>query len=111
MPVRSIRLRLVVPRQPSELDAARALWSTHALVNEAVALYERMPLLRGEAYSAGAESYSQTPLAGAEAGAGGVDRREAGEALSPFCDKRCVVGRGGRGGAEAEQVLAVACCH
>ena len=62
MPVRSIRLRLVVPRQPSELDAARALWSTHALVNEAMAFYERMPLLGGEAYSAGAESYSQASV-------------------------------------------------
>jgi hypothetical protein len=62
MPVRSMRLKLVVPRQPSELDAAQALWSTHRLVNEAVAFYERMPLLRGEAYSAGAESYSQASV-------------------------------------------------
>lgn len=60
MPVRSIKLRLVVPRHPSELHAAQALWSTHRLVNEAVAFYERMLLLlRGEAYLSAGEVVSR----------------------------------------------------
>lgn len=42
MPVRSIKLRLVVPRAQAKIQAAKALWSTHSLVNEAVAYYERM---------------------------------------------------------------------
>lgn len=54
MPVRSIKLRLVVPRAQTELQAAKALWANHTLINEAVAYYERMLLLlRGEAYQVG----------------------------------------------------------
>src|SRR4051794_21153094 len=51
MPTRSIILKLVVPRRPDRLDAARALWSTHQAINEAVAYYERRLLwLRGMGY-------------------------------------------------------------
>jgi hypothetical protein len=51
MPVRSLKLRLVVPRVDDRLEAARALWTTHAAINAAVAHYEVALLrLRGEAY-------------------------------------------------------------
>jgi hypothetical protein len=51
MPTRSIILKLVVPRRPDRLDAARALWSTHQAINEAVAYYEqRLLWLRGMSY-------------------------------------------------------------
>ena len=42
---RAVNLKLVVPRRPDGLSAARALWSTHAAVNEATHRYERILLL------------------------------------------------------------------
>lgn len=51
MPIRSLKLKLVVPRQPDRLDAARSLWTTHAVINEAVRYYEtRLLLMRGQRY-------------------------------------------------------------
>lgn len=43
MPVRSINLKIVVPRS-GDRAAAQALWTTHAEVNAAVAYYERLLL-------------------------------------------------------------------
>ncbi len=52
MATRAIKLKLVVPRQEKRLDAARALWTTHEAINEAVAYYELLLLLmRGESYA------------------------------------------------------------
>ena len=51
MPVRAVNLKIVVPRQSSELAAARALWTTHDAVNKATRYYEEMFLLcRQQAY-------------------------------------------------------------
>ncbi len=51
MPTRAIKLKLVVPRKPRQLDSARNLWTTHAVINAAVNYYETHLLaMRGEAY-------------------------------------------------------------
>lgn len=51
MPVRSINLKIIVPRQEHGRDIRRALWTTHASVNEAVRYYEeRLLLMRGRSY-------------------------------------------------------------
>src|SRR4051794_30454696 len=48
---RSIKLKLVVPRDPAHADLRRCLWATHAAVNGAAAYYERLlVLMRGRAY-------------------------------------------------------------
>ena len=49
--MRAIKLKLVVPRRKEHLEAARALWTTHEAINEAVAYYEsRLLLMRGRSY-------------------------------------------------------------
>ncbi len=45
MPVRAVNLKLVVPRRPGRLSAARALWATHDIVNRATRFYESHLLL------------------------------------------------------------------
>src|SRR4051812_13694065 len=76
VPTRSVKLKLVVPRESDGPPEARALWATHRAVNEAVAHYEghlllmrrrRMgiePTTRGER-AAGFEDQEghQTPIA------------------------------------------------
>lgn len=49
--IRSIKLRLVVPRSAGKRDVPRALWATHAAVNAATAHYEQQLLrMRASAY-------------------------------------------------------------
>jgi hypothetical protein len=51
MPVRTIKLKLVVPRGPERRETARALWATHAAINDAVRYYEDCLLsMRGGRY-------------------------------------------------------------
>ena len=51
MPVRSITVKLIVPRKKGHLESCRDLWSTHAAVNGAVEYYESLLLeLRGGEY-------------------------------------------------------------
>lgn len=51
MPVRSIKLKLQIPRDGSRREATRALWTTHAVINEAVFYYQsRLLLMRGRRY-------------------------------------------------------------
>jgi len=51
MPVRSITLKLIVPRQAGQRAAAKALWTTHAVVNTATKYYETVLLeMRGQEY-------------------------------------------------------------
>ncbi len=51
MPVRSLNLKFIVPRSPSDRGVAKALWSTHAAVNAAVCYYEsQLLLMRGRGY-------------------------------------------------------------
>ena len=60
MSVRAVNLKLVVPRKPGGMNSARALWSTHDVVNRATKFYEQMLLLcrqqdyvtRDQAYTA-----------------------------------------------------------
>ena len=42
---RALNLKLVVPRGTQELTEARALWSTHDIVNRATRYYEDLLLL------------------------------------------------------------------
>lgn len=51
MPVRSIKLKLVVPRSEAGRELRRALWFTHEEVNAATRYYEQwLLLLRGRSY-------------------------------------------------------------
>jgi hypothetical protein len=53
MAVRSVNLRLVVPRGSADTTARRALWTTHAEINAATSYYERQLLvMRGLPYEA-----------------------------------------------------------
>ena len=48
---RSIKLKLIVPRDQAHADLRRCLWATHDAVNRAAAYYERLlVLVRGRAY-------------------------------------------------------------
>ncbi|MGV8080548.1 MAG: type V CRISPR-associated protein Cas12b [Syntrophales bacterium] len=49
--LRSINIKLIVPRKPDNLHQARDLWTTHEAINQAVAYYETILLeMRGEPY-------------------------------------------------------------
>ena len=51
MPVRSITVKLIVPRRKEGLPEARDLWSTHVAINRTVAYYEGLLLeMRGNSY-------------------------------------------------------------
>lgn len=53
MPVRSINLRLVIPRSPAGAPLRRSIWTTHAEINAAARYYEENLLrLRAEGYEA-----------------------------------------------------------
>lgn len=52
MPVRSIKLKLILPRHEEASHVTRSLWTTHAAVNAAVAYYEsRLLLMRAAPYA------------------------------------------------------------
>jgi hypothetical protein len=45
MPVRSVKLKLIIPRGPAATSTRLALWTTHAEVNAATSYYERQLLV------------------------------------------------------------------
>ncbi|HJU20621.1 MAG TPA: type V CRISPR-associated protein Cas12b [Stellaceae bacterium] len=60
MPVRSINLKLIVPRGVTGVDLRQSLWDTHAAVNAATRYYEeRLLPLRGLLYELRADDTSQ----------------------------------------------------
>ncbi|MBI1922408.1 MAG: type V CRISPR-associated protein Cas12b [Geobacter sp.] len=51
MPVRSLNLKLIVPRQQPRLNLAQDIWTTHVSINDATAYYESILLeMRGQGY-------------------------------------------------------------
>ena len=51
MALRTIQLRLVVPRKPEKNQKTLALWTTHDVINGAAAYYERqLVLMRQDDY-------------------------------------------------------------
>jgi hypothetical protein len=63
MPVRSVNLKLVVPRNEDGRAVRMSLWTTHAEVNAATAYYERwLLLLRGQGYQ-GPQAGTDEPAA------------------------------------------------
>jgi hypothetical protein len=112
MPVRSVNLKLVVPRT-GDLAAARALWCTHEEVNRAVAHYERILLacrqapyrLRdAEETSEGQVTAAALDLVDAARSmngyAGTVPREEALSLLRRYYDARIPSGEGASGDAQ-----------
>lgn len=52
MPVRSVNLKLIVPRNRESLALRKSIWDTHDAVNSAVRYYEeKLLLMRGAAYT------------------------------------------------------------
>ncbi len=52
MPIRSIKLKLEIPRNAKEKQGRQDLWTTHQTINQAVNYYEEMLLtLRGHSYT------------------------------------------------------------
>ncbi len=52
MPTRSIKVKLVVPRNQSERHIREDIWTTHQVINQAVRYYEKMLLImRGQHYA------------------------------------------------------------
>lgn len=71
MPVRSITVKLIVPRRSEGLPEACDLWSTHVAINRAVAYYEGLLLeIRGDSYQC-----SDDKLVNAEEVTAALDQR------------------------------------